>query len=40
MKILIIVNPMSGRGKAAKNISKLESLLKKKRSRLQNGPNL
>ena len=30
MKILIIVNPMSGRGKAAKNISKLESLLKKK----------
>ena len=30
MKILIIVNPMSGRGKAAKNISKLESLLEKK----------
>ena len=30
MKILIIVNPMSGRGKAAKNISKLESLLGKK----------
>ena len=30
MKILFIVNPVSGRGKAAKKISKLESLLKKK----------
>jgi len=30
MKILFIVNPMSGRGRAAKNISKLESLLGKK----------